>query len=52
MVSAAAEDKVEDQGFKIVLDADGKQYVYHTQGLQRFVWCNEGAPAAPTGLAE
>ncbi|MEN8241645.1 MAG: hypothetical protein ABFS17_06970 [Chloroflexota bacterium] len=52
VVSAVAYDQVEIEGFKIILEANGKQYVYHTQGLQRFVWCNEGTPVPPTALAE
>jgi hypothetical protein len=38
------------EGWQVTLIAEGKTYTYHTDGLARFVLCEDGLPAAEGGI--
>lgn len=40
-----AQSKVD--GYKITLEVQGKEYFYHSSGLETFIWCDGGVPMAP-----
>ncbi len=36
--------EAEIEGFQITLEAQGEEYIYHTNGFETFIWCDEGTP--------
>jgi len=34
-------------GYKIILEAQGGEYIYHSKGLNDFIWCDGGNPMPP-----
>ncbi|MEA2007746.1 MAG: hypothetical protein U9O54_01380 [Chloroflexota bacterium] len=39
--------EAEIEGFQITLEAQGKDYIYHTNGFETFIWCDAGTPVEP-----
>ena len=37
----------EIEGFQITLEAQGQEYIYHTNGFETFSWCDAGTPVEP-----
>ncbi len=42
-----AYDQAEIEGYQITVEVNGKQYIYHSHGLETFIWCDQGIPIAP-----
>lgn len=40
-------EKNQVSGLKIVVKLHDKEYVYHTKGLESFIWCDNGTPISP-----
>lgn len=34
-------------GYKVTLEVGGSEYIYHSNGLREFVWCDGGVPKEP-----
>ncbi len=39
--------QAEVPGYQITVEAKEKEYIYHTEGLVRFIWCDEDSPVPP-----
>ncbi len=35
------------EGYKITVEANGQEYTYHSHGVDRFFWCDNGLPVPP-----